>query len=239
MANPIAFQPKPHNPLHELQKRLEAAPAEHAEALLECWDLLEVAHRKGVLGMLVGAIGSKNAIAGQIAAYAKEPVSTQALRNALSLAQVLGSIDPDMLARLVKAVTPVPSFYATSEAEAAHQLALNPVTGTGGETVDPVRRARYEHRGDDAKVEPGRASLPRGENSGGSPSSPELQAKAERERATRNGRRKPTEDDQLFDMSGEPPSLWQLFRRFTGKDARRGLAMAANAITTVGRTLRE
>ena len=36
MARPIAFEVRPYDPREILRKRPEAAPAEHAEALLEC-----------------------------------------------------------------------------------------------------------------------------------------------------------------------------------------------------------
>jgi uncharacterized protein YjgD (DUF1641 family) len=77
---------------------------EHAEAILVAFDLLEEAHDQGLLDMLLGAVGSKDAIFGKLAEYAREPVSTQALRNLLILAKLLGSIDPEML-RAVTAPT--------------------------------------------------------------------------------------------------------------------------------------
>jgi len=97
MANPISFKPKAVDPKMELQRRLDAAPMEHAEALLVAYDLLEEAHRQGVLDALHGAIGAKNTIAGLIAKYAAEPVSVNAIRNVLVLGKMLGSIDPDGL----------------------------------------------------------------------------------------------------------------------------------------------
>jgi uncharacterized protein YjgD (DUF1641 family) len=97
MANPIHFSPKV-DPQTELQRRLKAAPEEHAEALLVLFDLLEEAHDQGVLDLLHGAVGSKNAIAGKLAYYAKQPMSTQAIRNLLILGELLGSFDPTVLA---------------------------------------------------------------------------------------------------------------------------------------------
>ena len=97
MANPIAFEPKPVDPKLELQRRLDAAPLQHAEALLVAYDLLEEAHNQGLLDLLHGAIGSRDAILGKVAAYAKQPVSTTAIRNLLALGELLGSIDPQLL----------------------------------------------------------------------------------------------------------------------------------------------
>jgi uncharacterized protein YjgD (DUF1641 family) len=97
MANPIHYVPKV-DPQLELKRRLEAAPEQHAEALLVLFDVIEQAHEQGLLDALQGAIGSKNAIAGKLAYYAKQPMSTQAIRNLLILGELLGSFDPSVLA---------------------------------------------------------------------------------------------------------------------------------------------
>ena len=97
MANPITELPRKVDPRQELERRLAAAPMQHAEAILVAFDLLEEAHDQGLLDMLLGAVGSKDAIFGKLAEYAREPVSTQALRNLLILGKLLGSIDPETL----------------------------------------------------------------------------------------------------------------------------------------------
>jgi uncharacterized protein YjgD (DUF1641 family) len=97
MANPIAFQPKPIDPRIELQRRLQAAPLEHAESLLVAFDLVEEAHRQGLLDFLHGAMCSKDAVLGKLAEYAKRPESSAAIRNLFVLGRVLGSIDPGAL----------------------------------------------------------------------------------------------------------------------------------------------
>jgi uncharacterized protein YjgD (DUF1641 family) len=97
MANPIPFKPKKIDPRRELTNRLEAAPAQHAEALLVVFDILEEAHNQGLLDLVHGAVGSKNEIAAKLAYYAKQPLGKQALRNLLILGEVLGSLDPVIL----------------------------------------------------------------------------------------------------------------------------------------------
>ena len=97
MANPIAFQPKPVDPRFELERRLKAAPLEHAESLLVAFDLLEEAHSQGLLDLLHGAVGSKNVILGKLAEYARQPESVNAVRNLLVLAKLLGSVEPEAL----------------------------------------------------------------------------------------------------------------------------------------------
>ncbi len=103
MANPIRFSPKV-DPQTELHRRLQAAPEEHAEALLVLFDVIEEAHDQGLLDLLHGAVGSKNAIAAKLAYYAKQPLSTQALRNLLIFGEILGSLDPAILADTKKEV---------------------------------------------------------------------------------------------------------------------------------------
>ena len=102
MANPISFIPKAVDPKLELQKRLQAAPNEHAEALLVAYDLLEEAHRQGILDALHGAIGAKDTIVGLVAQYSAEPMSVNAIRNLLALGKILGTLEPEPLSQLSK-----------------------------------------------------------------------------------------------------------------------------------------
>jgi uncharacterized protein YjgD (DUF1641 family) len=104
MANPISFVPKAVDPRLELQRRLSAAPTEHAEALLVAFDLLEEAHRQGILDALHGAIGAKDKIVASLAAYSAEPMSVQAIRNLLALGKILGTLDPEPLSKISKAM---------------------------------------------------------------------------------------------------------------------------------------
>jgi uncharacterized protein YjgD (DUF1641 family) len=100
MANPITELPRKVDPRQELERRLAAAPMQHAEAILVAYDLLEEAHAQGLLDMLHGAVGSKNAIFGKVAEYVRQPASTQALRNLLILGKLFGSIDPEELSSI-------------------------------------------------------------------------------------------------------------------------------------------
>jgi len=105
MANPIAFKPAPLDPKLELQKRVDAAPVEHAEALLAAWDVLQAAHDKGLLDMLHGAIESKDAITGKLAEYAKLPEGIAGIRNLLTAAKILTELDPEVLEHLSRAMS--------------------------------------------------------------------------------------------------------------------------------------
>jgi uncharacterized protein YjgD (DUF1641 family) len=102
MANPINFIPKRVDPKQELQRRLAAAPDDHAEALLVAYDLLEEAHRQGVLDMLHGAIGAKDTIVGLLADYSVRPLTINTVRNCLALFKVVGAMEPEPLSKLSK-----------------------------------------------------------------------------------------------------------------------------------------
>ena len=104
MANPIKFTPLPINPKLELQKRVDAAPIEHAEALLVAWDVLQSAHDKGLLDMLQGAIDAKDTITGKLAEYAKLPEGIAGIRNLLAAAKILTELDPETLDKLSRSM---------------------------------------------------------------------------------------------------------------------------------------
>ncbi len=116
MANPITFKPAPVDPKHELQRRVDAAPVEHAEALLVAWDVLQAAHDKGLLDALHGMIDAKDTITGKVAEYAKLPEGVAAIRNLLAAAKILTAIDPEVVDRLSRSVV---------EAKQAHEKERN------------------------------------------------------------------------------------------------------------------
>lgn len=104
MANPLKFKPNPVDPKIELQRRLETAPSEHAEALLVAWDVLQSAHEAGLLDTLHGLIEAKDTIAGKVAEYAKLPEGVSGIRNLLAALKILTALDPEVLDQLSKAV---------------------------------------------------------------------------------------------------------------------------------------
>lgn len=97
MAAPLTFKPQPVDHKKELQKRLEAAPVEHGEALLVLWDLLQTAHDQGILDLLDGMVSAKDTIAITIAKYAKTPEGIAAIRNLLATVKLMGQLDPEVL----------------------------------------------------------------------------------------------------------------------------------------------
>ena len=104
MANPIAFKPKSVDPHLELERRLHAAPREHAEALLVVYDILQAAHDNGLLDAAHGLIRARDTILGKLAEYAKTPEGEAGIRNILAAAKVLGALDPEVLDRLSRSI---------------------------------------------------------------------------------------------------------------------------------------
>jgi len=102
MAKPIAFKPIIVDFKADLVRKLEKAPAEHAEALLLAYDVLEEAHKKGLLDLLHGAIGAKDTIFTTLSKYAAQPEGIAAIRNLLTAAKILAELDPEVLDQLSK-----------------------------------------------------------------------------------------------------------------------------------------
>jgi uncharacterized protein YjgD (DUF1641 family) len=105
MAKPIAFKPITVDFKADLRRRLEEAPAEHAAALLATLDILEVAHKEGILDLLHGMIGAKDTITAQVAKYASLPEGVAGIRNLLTAAKILTELNPEVLDQLLKAMS--------------------------------------------------------------------------------------------------------------------------------------
>jgi uncharacterized protein YjgD (DUF1641 family) len=105
MAEPIRLERPGRDPRQELQARLEAAPLEHAEALLDSIDLLEQLHRGGVFELLRGLLGASDQILERTVEAADSPHGIRALRNLLILGKWLSSINPELLQCVANAST--------------------------------------------------------------------------------------------------------------------------------------
>jgi uncharacterized protein YjgD (DUF1641 family) len=104
MAHPIPLTAPPRDPRVELISRLESAPAEHAEAILAAYEVLQGLHDRGVLELLRGALGSGDRILELAVHAARSPESIRSIRNALLLGKLLGEIEPQRLGALTQAV---------------------------------------------------------------------------------------------------------------------------------------
>ena len=97
MAQPIQLAVPVRDPLIALQTRLRDAPAEHAEALLAAYDVLQGLHESGALDLMRGALGSRDKVLDVVVGAAGSATSIRALRNLLLLTNMLGAIEPDVL----------------------------------------------------------------------------------------------------------------------------------------------
>lgn len=104
MANPLPFKPLPVDAHLELERRLRAAPREHAEALLVAYDLLQTAHEQGILDTVDGLLSARDTIFGKLAEYAKLPEGINGIRNLLAALKIFTSLDPDTLDQLSRSV---------------------------------------------------------------------------------------------------------------------------------------
>jgi uncharacterized protein YjgD (DUF1641 family) len=93
MAKPIPLEIEPRDPRAELRARLDAAPVEHAEALLSAYDVLQGLHDKGMLDTLRGAIGSSDQILEMLTEAAKKPEAIRGMRNLIMLSKIAGAFD--------------------------------------------------------------------------------------------------------------------------------------------------
>jgi uncharacterized protein YjgD (DUF1641 family) len=103
MAQPIQLNVPHRDPRIVLQARLQDAPAEHAEALLDAYEVLQGLHDAGVLDALRGALGSRDKVLDVAVGAAGSPDSIRVMRNMLLLYNMLAAIDPEVLKRFTEA----------------------------------------------------------------------------------------------------------------------------------------
>jgi uncharacterized protein YjgD (DUF1641 family) len=115
MANPLKFKPPAVDPRTELNRRLAAAPTEHAEALLVLWDILQSAHDTGTLDAVNGLMAGRDTIFAKLSEYARSPESINAIRNLISLSKIAGGLEPETLERLAKSVVAATAEHAHEE----------------------------------------------------------------------------------------------------------------------------
>jgi uncharacterized protein YjgD (DUF1641 family) len=104
MAQPIRLEVPARDPRAELVARLHSAPADHAEALLAAYEVVQGLHDRGVLELLRGALGSADALVEIAVDAANTPEAIRAVRNLVLLMNTLAAIDPAVLAPVTRAV---------------------------------------------------------------------------------------------------------------------------------------
>lgn len=104
MAQPIPLTLPPRNSQHEVDVVLAAAPAKHAAAIVEAYEVLQLMHDKGVFDLVRGTLGGGNAVVEQAVAVASDAAMIRATRNAFLLAKTLAEIEPELLSSFTGAL---------------------------------------------------------------------------------------------------------------------------------------
>ena len=121
MGQPIPLTLPPRSPQHEVDVLLATAPAKHAAAILEAYEVLQLMHDNGVLDLLRGTLGGGNAVVQQAVAVASDAAMIRATRNAFLLAKTLGEIEPALLSSFTSAL---PQALAQAHREEARPPGL-------------------------------------------------------------------------------------------------------------------
>ena len=96
----------------DLVRRIESAPREHAEAILEAYDVLQRLHDSGALGLVNGLLSAEDTLIARVSDVASSKPAVNALRIALILGSALTSIDADRVhAAVAEAETHTPSLW--------------------------------------------------------------------------------------------------------------------------------
>lgn len=102
MAKAVEFRHfKPANSRDDLIRRIEAAPQEHADAILEAYDLLESLHQKGILSALNGALRASDTVIDKVTDAVSSKEAVNAVRIGLLLGNLLSSVDVDRVHTLL------------------------------------------------------------------------------------------------------------------------------------------
>jgi uncharacterized protein YjgD (DUF1641 family) len=104
MAEPLMLEISPRDPRAELVDRLQNAPVEHAEALLEGYEVIQGLHDAGILNLMRGLLLSGDQVMEDLVETANKPGSLRAIRNLIVIANVLESIDPDVLKKVAGSI---------------------------------------------------------------------------------------------------------------------------------------
>jgi uncharacterized protein YjgD (DUF1641 family) len=96
----------------DLVRRIESAPREHAEAILEAYDLLQRLHDTGALGLINGLLSAEDTVIDKVTDVVSSRQAVTALRIAMILGSALTSIDADRVhAAVTEAETRTPSLW--------------------------------------------------------------------------------------------------------------------------------
>lgn len=115
MAKAVEFRPTIAPAVDETARKLQAAPVEHAEAVLEAYRTLQTLHDTNALSMLRGLLGAGDTVVSEAVNVLTSPEATRILRNLLVLGALLAAVSPDVLHRMSDSVKPAVERYRGPE----------------------------------------------------------------------------------------------------------------------------
>jgi uncharacterized protein YjgD (DUF1641 family) len=96
----------------DLVRRIESAPREHAEAVLEAYDVLQRLHDTGALALVNGLLSAEDTVIDKVSDVVSSKQAVTALRIAMILGSALTSIDAGRVHTAVtEAETRTPSLW--------------------------------------------------------------------------------------------------------------------------------
>jgi uncharacterized protein YjgD (DUF1641 family) len=104
MAQPILLELPQPDPCEALHEQLKMAPREHAEALLNVYDILQELQDRRVLELAKGALRSGDEVLQILVNVANTPEMIRGIRNLMILAKVANSFEPEILEAVEQAV---------------------------------------------------------------------------------------------------------------------------------------
>jgi uncharacterized protein YjgD (DUF1641 family) len=108
MAVPISRRPTTPESAADIRARLEEAEIKHAKAILAAYELLQDLHDAGVIELCRGALDAGDTIVTKLALATNSPEAINSVRNGMSLAKILSSVDPQFLHRLADEISKRP-----------------------------------------------------------------------------------------------------------------------------------
>jgi uncharacterized protein YjgD (DUF1641 family) len=121
MAEPIAFHTPPRDAREALRARVERAPADHAEAVLAAYDVLQQLHERGILDIVRSGLAAGDELLDKAVDTVDTPEAVRAVRNLLFWRQVLGRIEPEWFRGIFEAI---PDGLATATVRPDERIGL-------------------------------------------------------------------------------------------------------------------
>lgn len=112
MAKAVEFRRfTPEDSRADLIRRIEAAPHEHAEAILEAYELLQNLHKTGVIAAANGAFNAGETVIGKLTDVVSSKPAIAAMRLGLIFGDILTSLDANQVHEIVASTRKSPPSW--------------------------------------------------------------------------------------------------------------------------------